>query len=195
VFDRNGKKVGAVREQARSDEQLVVEKGWLFSETVVIPFSAIHARDDKGIYLKLSREELKAFLTDFEKLRPLVDAALQREADRQRAEQAERERQFQKDLKTALSQEARDALGIVYAWDREAALPQATFDLWTPRQLLIERYTITQQSETKQWSVSLRSGSSLVERVPGDTFQQELLVAIGRHWEAAQRSVTAELFS
>jgi hypothetical protein len=195
VFDRDGKKVGAIREQARSDEHLIVEKGWLFPETVEIPWSAIHARDDKGIYLKLSREELKAFLADFEKLRPLVDAAVQQEADHQRAEQAERERQFQKELKTALSPEARDALGIAYAWDHENARPQATFDLWTPRQLLIERCTITQQSETKQWSVSLRSGSYLVEGVPGDILQQEVLVAIGRHWEAAQRPGPAELFS
>src|SRR5215470_12290668 len=89
VFDRTGEQFGAVRKQARGVEQLIVEKGWLFAAAFVLPLSAIHARDNRGIYLKLPKAELTAFLAGWEKLRPLVDAACQREAERQRAVQAE----------------------------------------------------------------------------------------------------------
>jgi hypothetical protein len=194
VFDRTGEKLGAVRKVARGEEQLVVEKGWLFPAAFVIPLSAIHTRDAQGIYLKLSKEELTAFLAGCEKLRPLVNAACQREAERQRAVQAERGQQFHKHLEKVLVQEVREALVIRYEWNMANDQPQATFDLWVPTQLILEQATITQQEEADAWSVSLRSGASLVELVPSAAFQQALLVAIGRHWEAANRQENPQFF-
>jgi hypothetical protein len=183
VFDRHGEKVGTLSKQATRDAYLVVEHGWVFPAACVIPLSAIQARDDHGITLKLSKDELQTRLASFERLRPLVEAALQREVEHQRTARAERERQFQKAMERALSAEVRAALGIVYAWDHDHDRPQATFDLWTPTQLRIEHWTLTQQRETNTWSVAVRSGAALVEDVSSEHLQQEVLVAIGQQWK------------
>ena len=59
VFDAQGEKVGAVGQLAAQGNCLVVEKGLIFTYNLYIPFSAVHARDGNGVYLNLTKEELK----------------------------------------------------------------------------------------------------------------------------------------
>lgn len=59
VFDSQGKKVGVVGKPAVLGNSLVIEKGWLFPSNLYIPFSAVHARDANGVYLNVTKEELK----------------------------------------------------------------------------------------------------------------------------------------
>ena len=59
VFDSQGKKIGVVGQPAVLGHCLVVEKGLLFPSNLYIPFSAVHARDENGVYLNLTKEELK----------------------------------------------------------------------------------------------------------------------------------------
>jgi len=59
VFDANGEKVGVVGVPETQGNYLVVEKGWLFTYELYIPFTAIHAQDTNGIYLNLTRDELQ----------------------------------------------------------------------------------------------------------------------------------------
>ncbi len=59
VYDSAGEKVGRAIEQNSQGGYLVVEKGLLFLKDVYIPFSAITRADSKGIYLNMSKDELK----------------------------------------------------------------------------------------------------------------------------------------
>ncbi len=59
VFDNSGEKVGAVGEQLPLGDYLVVEKGWLFVHELYVPYSLIKSQDESGIYLGISKDELK----------------------------------------------------------------------------------------------------------------------------------------
>jgi hypothetical protein len=59
VFDNSGEKVGAVGEQLPLGDYLVVEKGWLFVHELYVPYSLVKSQDESGIYLGISKEELK----------------------------------------------------------------------------------------------------------------------------------------
>ncbi len=59
VFDSQGEKVGVVGQPAVQGNCLVVQKGLLFPHNLYLPFSTVHARDGNGVYLNLTKEELK----------------------------------------------------------------------------------------------------------------------------------------
>lgn len=59
VFDSQGGKVGVVGKPAVLGNCLVIEKGLLFPSNLYMPFSAVHARDANGVYLNVTKEELK----------------------------------------------------------------------------------------------------------------------------------------
>ncbi|HLV98217.1 MAG TPA: hypothetical protein VKT82_06015 [Ktedonobacterales bacterium] len=59
VLDAHGEKVGMVAEPETRGNYLVVQKGWLFTSKLYIPLSEIHAQDANGIYLNLTKEQLK----------------------------------------------------------------------------------------------------------------------------------------
>jgi len=60
VFDVTGEKVGTV---STPDTQqagcLTVQKGWLFPHELYVPFNYITSQDARGIFLSLSKDELK----------------------------------------------------------------------------------------------------------------------------------------
>ena len=59
VFDANGDKVGSVQEFNPQANCIVVQKGFIFTKDVYIPLSAIDGRDDNGLYLNLTKDDLK----------------------------------------------------------------------------------------------------------------------------------------
>ena len=59
VYDSQGEKVGAVSLPTMQGNYLVVEKGWLFTHELYIPLTSIRTQDANGIYLTLTKEELK----------------------------------------------------------------------------------------------------------------------------------------
>ncbi|HEY7122803.1 MAG TPA: DUF2171 domain-containing protein [Ktedonobacterales bacterium] len=59
VYDSQGEKVGVVSLPTMQGNHLVVEKGWLFTHEIYIPLTSIRAQDANGIYLNLTKEELK----------------------------------------------------------------------------------------------------------------------------------------
>ena len=59
VLDSQGEKVGVVGVPETQGNYLVVEKGWLFTHNLYIPLTAIHAQDANGIYLNLTKAELR----------------------------------------------------------------------------------------------------------------------------------------
>jgi uncharacterized protein (TIGR02271 family) len=60
VYDSNGDKVGNVVEYDSQAGYMVVEKGWLFHTDLYVPLTLISTTDDQGIYLKISKDDLKA---------------------------------------------------------------------------------------------------------------------------------------
>ncbi len=59
VFDATGNKVGEVASPNVTGDYFVVEKGFLFTHQMFIPMSAIRYQDLHGIYLSLSKDDLK----------------------------------------------------------------------------------------------------------------------------------------
>src|ERR1051326_3402037 len=59
VFDASGEKVGSVSWQNRQAGYLAIQKGWLFANEVYVPFSAVVSQDSRGLFLNLSKEDLK----------------------------------------------------------------------------------------------------------------------------------------
>ena len=59
VYDANGDKVGTVQEFNPQANCIVVQKGMIFTKDLYIPINAIDGRDDKGVYLSLTKDDLK----------------------------------------------------------------------------------------------------------------------------------------
>jgi uncharacterized protein (TIGR02271 family) len=60
VYDNGGNKVGNIVEYDSQAGYMVVEKGWLFHTDLYVPLTLISTTDDQGIYLKISKDDLKA---------------------------------------------------------------------------------------------------------------------------------------
>jgi uncharacterized protein (TIGR02271 family) len=60
VYDVNGDKVGTVAEYDSQSGYMVVEKGWLFHTDLYVPLALIANTDDQGLYLKITKDDLKA---------------------------------------------------------------------------------------------------------------------------------------
>lgn len=132
-------------------------------------------------------------MRDFEKLQALVKAALAQEAEQKKVAKAESEQSFKTALEQALSQQLRDMLELNYTWDQEHERPQATFDLWGPR---VVTCAISYDDNYNSWMVAPESGLLLVESASGETFEKELLLAIGHYWDQVTQPASAvHLFS
>jgi uncharacterized protein (TIGR02271 family) len=59
VYDANGDKIGKVQEYNPQANSIVVQKGIIFTKDLYIPLSAIDSRDDNGLYLNLTKDQLK----------------------------------------------------------------------------------------------------------------------------------------
>ena len=59
VFDVTGEKVGTVIAQDPQAGYLVVQNGWLFAHELYVPFAFVVSQDGTGLFLTLSRDELK----------------------------------------------------------------------------------------------------------------------------------------
>ena len=59
VFDVAGKKVGTAVQLYPQVGCLVVQKGW-FAHERYVPFSLVVSQDDRGLFLNVSKQELKA---------------------------------------------------------------------------------------------------------------------------------------
>lgn len=59
VFDATGNKVGEVASPNTTGNCFVVEKGFILTRQLFIPLSAIRYQDIHGIYLSVSKDELK----------------------------------------------------------------------------------------------------------------------------------------
>lgn len=59
VFDAIGNKVGEVASPNTTGDYFVVEKGFIFTHQMFIPMSAVRYQDIHGIYLSLSKDDLK----------------------------------------------------------------------------------------------------------------------------------------
>jgi hypothetical protein len=59
VFDATGNKVGEVASPDTTGDYFVVEKGFIFTHQMFIPMSAVRYQDIHGIYLSLSKDDLK----------------------------------------------------------------------------------------------------------------------------------------
>lgn len=59
VYDANGDKVGTVQEFNPQANCIVVQKGLIFTKDLYIPMNAIDGRDDNGLYLNLTKDDLK----------------------------------------------------------------------------------------------------------------------------------------
>ena len=59
VFDATGNKVGEVASPNTTGDYFVVEKGFIFTHQIFIPMSAVRYQDLNGIYLSLSKDDLK----------------------------------------------------------------------------------------------------------------------------------------
>jgi uncharacterized protein (TIGR02271 family) len=60
VYDTNGDKVGNIVEYDSQAGYMVVEKGWLFHTDLYVPLTLISNTDDQAVYLKISKDDLKA---------------------------------------------------------------------------------------------------------------------------------------
>jgi hypothetical protein len=60
VYDTNGDKVGSVVDYDSQSGFMVVEKGWLFHTDLYVPLTLISNTDDQGLYLKITKSDLKA---------------------------------------------------------------------------------------------------------------------------------------
>jgi uncharacterized protein (TIGR02271 family) len=60
VYDTNGDKIGKVAEYDSQAGYMVVEKGWLFHTDLYVPLNLISNTDDQGVYLKVTKDDLKA---------------------------------------------------------------------------------------------------------------------------------------
>jgi uncharacterized protein (TIGR02271 family) len=60
VYDTNGDKVGNIVEYDSQAGYMVVEKGWLFHTDLYVPLTLISNTDDQAVYLKVSKDDLKA---------------------------------------------------------------------------------------------------------------------------------------
>jgi uncharacterized protein (TIGR02271 family) len=60
VYDINGDKVGNIVEYDSQAGYMVVEKGWLFHTDLYVPLTLISNTDDQAVYLKVSKDDLKA---------------------------------------------------------------------------------------------------------------------------------------
>jgi len=59
VFDVSGVKVGSVSWQNPQAGYLVIQKGWLFANELYVPFSVVTGQDSRGLFLNLTKEDLK----------------------------------------------------------------------------------------------------------------------------------------
>jgi len=59
VYDASGDKVGSVQEYNPQANCIVVQKGIIFTKDLYIPLSAIDSRDSDGLYLNLTKDQLK----------------------------------------------------------------------------------------------------------------------------------------
>jgi uncharacterized protein (TIGR02271 family) len=59
VYDATGDKIGTVEEYNPQADCIVVQKGIIFTKDLYIPLSAIDSRDSDGLYLNLTKDQLK----------------------------------------------------------------------------------------------------------------------------------------
>ena len=59
VYDASGDKIGTVQEYNPQANCIVVQKGIIFTKDLYIPLSAIDSRDSDGLYLNLTKDQLK----------------------------------------------------------------------------------------------------------------------------------------
>ena len=59
VYDATGDKLGTVQEYNPQANCIVVQKGIIFTKDLYIPLNAIDSRDSNGIYLNLTKDQLK----------------------------------------------------------------------------------------------------------------------------------------
>ncbi|HEU5348892.1 MAG TPA: hypothetical protein VFU63_09815 [Ktedonobacterales bacterium] len=60
VYDLNGDKIGTVQQYNPQADCLVVEKGFIFTKDVYIPASTIERSDANGVWVTLTKDELKS---------------------------------------------------------------------------------------------------------------------------------------
>jgi uncharacterized protein (TIGR02271 family) len=60
VYDTNGEKVGSIVDYDSQAGYMVVEKGWLFHTDLYVPLNLISNTGDQGVYLKITKDDLKA---------------------------------------------------------------------------------------------------------------------------------------
>jgi hypothetical protein len=59
AFDVAGEKVGTVSWQNPKAGYLVIQKGWIFANELYVPYSYVVSQDSRGIFLNLSKDELR----------------------------------------------------------------------------------------------------------------------------------------
>lgn len=59
IYDAAGDKVGVVGGPTGTHNYIVAQKGWLFPKDIYIPLGAIRSAGPNGVYLTLSKDELK----------------------------------------------------------------------------------------------------------------------------------------
>lgn len=59
VYDSSGDKIGTVEEYNPQANCIVVQKGIIFTKDLYIPLTAIDSRDNDGLYLNLTKAQLK----------------------------------------------------------------------------------------------------------------------------------------
>jgi hypothetical protein len=59
VYDVASEKVGTVSGQDSQAGWLSIQQGWLFTHEVYVPLSLVVSQDDKGVFLNVSKDELK----------------------------------------------------------------------------------------------------------------------------------------
>jgi uncharacterized protein YrrD len=59
VYDASGDKIGTVQEYNPQANCVVVKKGMIFTKDLYIPLNAIDSRASDGLYLNLTKDQLK----------------------------------------------------------------------------------------------------------------------------------------
>jgi hypothetical protein len=115
-----------------------------------------------------------------EQLQPLVQAAVKRAAERQRAHQQEHVPRFRQALEKVLSPQVAAALELSYQWNAGTDQPVAVFAVQGSQEGACE---ISSLWHRELWSAALASGAVLVHRADARDFEEELLVALEVFWQ------------
>lgn len=138
-------------------------------------------------------------MADFERLRILVTAALQREASQEHSEphrelvhRNERMIKFRERLEQALSSEFREALGLVYEWDEWSQQPRAFFRIKSIAGNA--DCTIHFNDIQLTWIVFIPNAYHPTQTFESPNMEQGILLAIGDFWKR-QRVLSSSEFN